>query len=112
MRRLGIVLVALSTSFVACSGPMVKIAPEPPAGYVTTTTGRGGACGFNLFSLIPIGTNDRARRAYDQAVKASGGIGLTDVKVVERWYYAYVGELFCTSIEGTGFTAGGSPPHP
>jgi hypothetical protein len=25
---------------------------------------------------------------------------LDDVKVTERWYYAYIGDVFCTDIEG------------
>ena len=30
---------------------------------------------------------------------------MTDVKVKERWYYAYIGDVFCTDIEGVGYTA-------
>lgn len=97
------VLVALAAVWAGCSGPLVKIAPEPPARYEVTAAGRGSACGFSLFGIIPIGTNSRAQRAYDVALKASGGAGLTDVKVTERWYYAYVGEVFCTDIEGSGY---------
>jgi len=48
--------------------------------------------------------NDRAQRAYDAALKTAGGTGLTDVKVTERWYWVYVGNVYCTDIEGLGYT--------
>lgn len=105
MRRTRVVLLAVLTSCTACTGHLVKIAPQPPTQYATTTTGRGSACGFNLLGLIPIAVNDRAQRAYDAALKNCGGAGLTDVKVTERWYWAYVGNVYCTDIEGLGYTA-------
>jgi len=98
------ILLTLLTVGTACTGPLAKIAPQPPTQYATTTTGRGSACGFNLFGVIPIAVNDRAHRAYDQALKVSGGTALTDVKVTERWYFAYVGNVYCTEIEGVGYT--------
>ena len=103
-RRRFVLLMTLATLCAACTGPLTKIAPQPPAQYSMTTTGRGSACGFNLFGVIPIAVNDRGQRAYGQALKTSGGTGLTDVKVTERWYYAYVGNIFCTEIEGMGYT--------
>jgi hypothetical protein len=87
----------------ACSGSLAKIAPEPPAGYTTTKIGSGSSCGMNLFGLIPLGVNGRAQRAYDAALKGAGGSGLTDVKVTERWYWVYVGNVYCTDVEGLGF---------
>lgn len=101
-----ITLVALVTACVACTGPRIKIAPEPAGEYRTTTTGRGSACGFNLFGVIPIAVNGRAQRAYDEALHTTGGVGLVDVKVTERWYYAVVGNIYCTDIEGLGYTSG------
>jgi hypothetical protein len=43
-------------------------------------------------------------RACWDAQKASGGSGLTDVTVTDRWYYAVIGNLYCTDVEGTGYT--------
>ena len=105
MRRARIALSTLVIVAAACTGPLVKVAPEPPTQYVTTTSGQGSACGFSLFGVIPIAVNDRAQRAYDEALKASGGTGLTDVNVTERWYWAYIGVVFCTDIDGVGYTA-------
>jgi len=73
-----------------------------------TTEGMGSACGVNLFAVIPIGVNDRAERAYRQALERSRGTGLTDTKVTDRWYWIYVGMMVCTDISGTGYTQGGS----
>jgi len=101
-----IALAALVPACVACTGPQIKIAPQPPAEYRTTTIGHGSACGFNLFGVIPIAVNGRAQRAYDEALQTTGGMGLLDVKVTERWYYAVFGNIYCTDIEGLGFTGG------
>jgi len=101
-----IALGALAAACVACTGPQIKIAPQPPAEYRTTTIGHGSACGFNLFGVIPIAVNGRAQRAYDEALQTTGGMGLLDVKVTERWYYAVVGNIYCTDIEGLGYTGG------
>ena len=59
---------------------------------------------MQLFGLIPIAVNDRAQRAHDEALQTSGGSGLTDVKVTERWYYASIGDVFCTDVEGVVYT--------
>jgi len=54
--------------------------------------------------VIPINVNDRAERAYKQALEQAGGAsGLTDTKVTDRWYWIYIGELFCTDVEGMGY---------
>ena len=103
MRRPTLLLLT-SVVWAGCTGPLTKIAPQPPAQYTTATTARGSGCGMNLFGLIPIAVNDRAQRAYDEALQTSGATSLTDVKVTERWYYAYVGDVFCTDIEGVGYT--------
>ena len=46
-----------------------------------------------------------ASRRGPQGEFFSGATSLTDVKVTERWYYAYIGDVFCTDIEGVGYTA-------
>jgi len=105
MRQARIALLVLLTLCAACTGHMAKIAPEPPSRYATTTTGRGSACGVNLFGFIPIAVNSRAQRAYDAALRSARGTGLTDVTVTERWYWAYVATVFCTDAAGLGYAA-------
>jgi hypothetical protein len=56
------------------------------------------ACGFQLLFLIPIMTNGREARAYDQLyVQAQGGY-ITDVHVEESWFYGFVGTGYCTKL--------------
>lgn len=94
---------------VGCAGPFVNVAPSPPAGAVTTRIGRGSACGVNLMGIIPINVNNRAQRAYDEAVDDADASGLTDTKVTDRWSWIFIGEKFCTYIQGTGYRLEGAP---
>jgi len=100
--------VLLAVTMVGCSGPLTKIAPRPTSGATMTREGKGSACGVNLFGLIPIGVNDRAERAYQQALTNAGASGLTETTVTDRWYYIYVGMMVCTDIAGSGFRETGS----
>ena len=102
-QRLGLGLLFATLLIAGCSGPLVKVAPAPPAAYETTHQAEGGACGALLFGIVPIGVNSRLERAYKQAVHRAGAIGLTDTAVTDRWYWIYIGELLCTDVRGTGF---------
>ncbi len=94
----------LLVALAGCTGPLVPVAPEPPAAYTTTGVGRGTGCGLAFLGLVPIGLGDRPRRAYDEALRAAGGSGLTDVQVTEHWYFVGIGNVYCTDVEGVGFT--------
>lgn len=108
MKRMANGLLGVATLVtIGCSGPLTRVAPQPPEGVALTKEARGTACGVNLFGVIPISVNDRAERAYRQAVERSGGSGLTNTSVVDRWYWIYVGHMVCTDISGVGFTQGG-----
>lgn len=100
-RTLPLVVLALTVS--ACSSALVDIAPPPPAHYVTTHEGEGTACGVNLLGFIPIKVNSRIERAYQQALEKAGATGLMETQVTDRWYWIYVGDLFCTDVRGTGY---------
>jgi hypothetical protein len=56
--------------------------------------------------LIPIFVNDRTERAYDEAVTKGGAEFLVDTEVIDRWYYAGVGLVLCTTVAGTGARRG------
>lgn len=103
-------LVCLLLVAAGCSGPRTRIAPALPAGAVMTREGVGTACGVNLLGVIPIRVNSRAERAYQQALERARATGLTETKVTDRWYWIYVGAMFCTDIEGMGFVAGSEAP--
>jgi len=91
------VLVLLLT---ACSGTPVHLGDSgtrpPPTGASREIT--ASACGFQLLAVIPIGTNDRQAKAYAELVEHANGDYITDVKVTERWTYAYVGTVYCTDL--------------
>ena len=96
-------LVLLSALLAAgCTGRLTVVAPTPPAGYVLGGPAKGSACGMLVMGVIPAGVNGRAERAYQTALKnGGGGDGLVDTTVRDRWYYAYIGSVLCTDVEGT-----------
>ena len=44
--------------------------------------------------------NDRATRAYAEAVRAAGATALTDTTVEDSWYFAVIGTLLCSEVTG------------
>jgi hypothetical protein len=94
-------LLIASCALLGCSGPLVHLAPPPPAQYAVVAPSSGTACGLLLFGVIPIGVNDRNRRAYDEAVEEARATSLIDTTVRTRWYWTPLGSLQCNDIEGT-----------
>jgi hypothetical protein len=101
-KRLGSALALLAvTTALGCSGTLVRVAPRPPEDATVLGPTRGSGCGMLLLDLIPIGVNGRVERAYAEALRARGGTALVDTTVTDRWYYAVLGTLHCTDVEGT-----------
>ena len=96
---------AIAAGISACSGPWVNVAPVPPTSYSEVGPASAEACGMLLFWAIPVSLNDRVERAYREALKTRDATTLTETKLRERWYFAAVGEVICTTIEGTGLRA-------
>lgn len=63
------------------------------------------ASGFMLFGFIPIRHNSRFHRAYEACLERSGGDGLVNPVITERWYWAWVGNGYITTIQGTAVQA-------
>lgn len=61
------------------------------------------ACGFQLLGIFPININDRAHLAYNSLREQAGFDYMTDIKVQEKWYYAYIGTVYCTVLEATAY---------
>lgn len=96
---------AMAVTLTACSGTPVKFGPMSGVKY-DTSRGRqvtAEACGFQLLLVIPINTNSRAERAFRSLRTQAGSDFLTDVKVRERWTYAFVGTVYCTAMEATAY---------
>lgn len=87
-----------------CSGPLVNIAPVPPASYTEGAPTSGDACGMLLFGVIPVSVNDRVERAYLYALEKAHATSLTDSSLTEHWYFTPLGPELCTKVEGTAIT--------
>lgn len=99
------ILVAVAAMLSACSGTSVRFGPMSGVKY-DASRGRqisAEACGFQLLLLIPTNNNTRANRAYLQLLKEAGPDYVTDIKVRERWTYAFVGTLYCTSMQAMAY---------
>lgn len=77
----------------------------------------GSACGFQLLMLIPISINGRAERAFDTLREmADKNTVIADVKIRERWTYAFIGTVYCTDIQAMAYPirtgAAGRVDHP
>lgn len=91
----------IAACFVAgCSSRVVNVAPLPPTEYSEIGSTRGEACGLLLFSLVPMSVNDRVERAYANALERVKGTSLTDTVLTDQWYFALLGPVVCTRVEG------------
>ncbi len=87
----------------ACSGNYYQI-PTPEMNskeYVDLGQASETATGVMLFNFIPIQQNNKLQRAIDSAIASKGGDSMTNIQVRERWYWAYVLNLYKTDVTGT-----------
>jgi len=103
-----LILSAIALAVGGCTGRLTPVAPEPPKGYVLGSPTKGSACGVLVLGVLPAGVNGRAERAYRAALE-NGGDGLVDTTVRDRWYYAYIGAVLCTDVEGTTYRVAPEP---
>ena len=82
------------------------VAPKPPQTYQQLGHASGSACGSlllgpTLYNVIPVVLNDRAERAYRNAVSSvPTATALIDVTLQENWYWWILGSSRCVTIEG------------
>jgi len=95
----------LCAALVACASAPVTFHSMKDQPYDATKgrTVSGSACGFQLLLWFPILTNHRAELAYNELMVKAGPDYVTDVKVRERWIYAFIGTVYCTEIEATAY---------
>ena len=100
---LGLLFALLSSG---CAGPLVKVAPLPPAKYERLGHAKGSACGTlgivsTAYYVIPIMLGSRVERAYQEALgRVPGATGLVDVKLSESWFWWVLATTRCMTIEG------------
>ena len=86
----------------SCASIPQQLASMPPSGkYEALGEGTCRACSFLLFSYIPIAFSSMPYRAHYWAVNMKGGEYLIKPSVYESWYYAVVGNVYCTTVSGT-----------
>jgi hypothetical protein len=89
-----------------CTGTPVTFRSSADQNY-DASKGRmvtAGSCGFQLLLFIPINVNDRQKQAYEELlVQAGSDHYVTNIKVQEKWYYAFVGTVYCTEMEATAY---------
>jgi len=103
-RELSLILVA-GTILSACNSVPVQLGPQGDEKYDVTKPRMvsAEACGFQLLLLIPIATNARAERALAALKRQGGEDYIADIKVQEKWTYAFVGTMYCTYMEATAY---------
>lgn len=103
-------LSAYALGLMACCALACTSVPVNLSEHAEGTHGASGrelsvrGCGFQLFSVIPIATNNRKDRAYRAIVRqASPNAVIRNVKVQERWYWTPGGNVYCTRITATAY---------
>jgi hypothetical protein len=61
------------------------------------------ACDIQLLLIIPIKTKSRLAAAYEELMQKAGQDAVTDIKIQESWYYAYLGTIYCTDLQATAY---------
>jgi len=104
IKKLGLVSM-IATLLSGCAGNPVQIGPKGDERYDSTHPREisAQACGFQLLMFIPILSNSHAARAYQALKQQAGDDYIADVKVREEWTYAFVGTIYCTTMEATAY---------
>jgi hypothetical protein len=105
IRRVPAIALVLAAAAFGCHSVPVTY-EAPAAGTFDVTAGKPvaiGACGVQLFGVIPIRTNSRQKRAYDALRRNAPNSVLVDIRQQERWYFIFAGHLFCTSLNATAY---------
>ncbi len=108
-------IAALCVAVAACASAPVSFKSMADQKY-DATKGRAissSSCGFQLLLLIPIMTNHRQEQAYMALKDKADGDYMTDIKIRESWYYAFIGTLYCTEMQAMAYpkiaTSGAAP---
>ena len=103
MKRTFLVLIPLIGLIIGCASAPMKVL-TPPINYATACEeleeGEGSGAGFLFLHLIPMGSNERLVKAYEQAVNSKGGTHLLNPEVKDYWYYVYIGQIKITKVKG------------
>jgi len=94
----GMLLIGLAAG---CSSEFTTIIARPPEHPQKLGMVEGSACGSQFLAFIPIASNSRTERAYNDALaKAPGAKALMNVTLQENWYWYYLGTIRSVTISG------------
>lgn len=105
--RVVLILAAFASG---CTTPEVRLSVEPPKD-IDRNKGReisARACGFQLFQLVPIATNERQTNAYEEMKRLAGDDYIGSVSVTEDWYYGVIGSVYCTTFKAKAYPRAGA----
>ena len=114
VKKILVLVLALGLSGIGCASRTLEVRTLP-ADFSTSckplqnVEGTGG--GLLLWGLIPLGVNGRFDNAYREALGSAGATHLTDIKLVDHWYYIpCVGIVLDVRIEGKAILCEGFRP--
>ncbi len=97
---MGWVVLTVCLFMLGCSSVPKRMGALPDKKYEVIGRGKESAGGFMLLQFIPIMHNNKIERAYEAAVKQCSGDDLINLTISERWFWAYIGNGYRTTIEG------------
>jgi hypothetical protein len=98
--RILLCLGLLLMSSTGCIGTVVHLqsAPLEEVGSSKWRTITGHASGFQLFLLIPLNIHNRHARAYERLLHEAGSDCIADIRIQEKWKYAFIGTVYSTTF--------------
>ncbi len=98
-----IICFILVFSFVACGTEKMNL-PTPEVQEAKNIVGHCSNAdgGFLLFGCIPIYNNGRLERAYNKCMSSIDAESLTNITVIDRWFWTPLGNGFISVVEGDG----------
>ena len=95
-------LIILSFFFVGCGSQVMQLpTPEVPESQIVGHC-REAAGGYLLMGMFPIMNNGRLERAYNHCLNTLGASSLTNVSVIDRWFWTPGGNGFISIVEADG----------
>ena len=97
------ILISLFVLFqIGCAGQQYSLPlPDNKSNYDTIATDSVTATGVHLFGIIPINLNNKVERATETLKAKYNGDAVTNVSVQERWYWAYILNIYKTEVTAT-----------
>ncbi len=114
MRKLLLLATLLGLFMAGCASRPLDV-KTPPADFSTSCKllrdVKGTSGGLLLWGFIPLGVNGRFDNAYREALGSAGATHLTDVSLVDHWYYIPgLGIVLSVRIEGKAIYCEGFRP--